>query len=75
MFYTCELTWGTCLTLQPGLTYAKSKVEQAHPDVQPEEQDDVGHFAEQDDVAHMLFHSYWQGHMTSSEKHISIRRR
>lgn len=41
-----------------GLTYAECQVEQSHPDVQSEEQNDIGHFAEQDDVAHMLLHSY-----------------
>lgn len=40
-------------------TYAERQVEQPHPDVQSEEQDHIGHFAEQDDVAHMLLHSYW----------------
>ena len=46
-----------------GLTYAECQVEQSHPDVQSEEQNDIGHFAEQDDVAHMLLHSYWHEHM------------
>lgn len=46
------------VAVKGGLTYAESQVKESHPDVQSEEQDDVGHFAEQDDVAHMLFHSY-----------------
>lgn len=40
------------------LTYTQSEVEQSHPDVQSEEQNNIGHFAEQDDVAHVLLHSY-----------------
>lgn len=41
------------------LTQTERQVEDSHPDVQSEEQDDICHFAEQDDVSHMLFHSYW----------------
>lgn len=48
-----------CVIVKVGLTYAECQVEQSHPDVQSEEQDDIGHFAEQDDVAHMLLHRYW----------------
>lgn len=40
------------------LTQTERQVEDSHPDVQSEEQDDICHFAEQDDVSHMLFHSY-----------------
>lgn len=43
-----------------GLTYAECQVEQSHPDVQSEKQDDVGHFTEQDDVPHVLLHRYWE---------------
>ena len=46
-----------------GPTYAECQVEESHPDVQSEEQNDIGHFAEQDDVAHMLLDSYWHDHM------------
>lgn len=49
-----------------GLTYTECQVEQSHPDVESEEQDDVGHFAEEDDVSHMLLHRYWE-----KSKHIS----
>jgi len=45
---------GVCVTV--GLTYAEGQVEQSQPDVQSEEQDDIGHFAEQDDVSHVLLH-------------------
>lgn len=48
-----------CVWLQAELTYAERQVEQSHPDVQSEEQDDVGHFAEKNDVAHVLLHRYW----------------
>lgn len=43
-----------CVCVQ---TYAECQVEQSHPDVQSEEEDDVGHLAEQDDVPHVLLHS------------------
>lgn len=36
------------------LTDAQSEVEDAEPDVQPKEEDDVGYFAEQEQVAHVL---------------------
>lgn len=36
------------------LTYTQGEVEDAQPDVQPEEEDDVGHFAEQEQVANVL---------------------
>ena len=49
-----------------GLTYAECQVEQSHPDVQSEEQNDIGHFAEQDDVSHVLLHRYWE-----KSKHVS----
>lgn len=39
------------------LTYAQRQVQQSHPDIQSEEQNDIGHFAKQDDVAHVLLHS------------------
>lgn len=40
----------------PGLTDAERQVEETQTDVQPEEQDDVGHFTEQDDVPDVLLH-------------------
>lgn len=48
--------WKKCILCW--LTYAQSQVQQSHPDIQPEEQNNIGHFAEQDDVAHVLLHSY-----------------
>lgn len=36
------------------LTDAQRQVDDAQPDVQPEEEDDVGHFAEQEHVAYVL---------------------
>lgn len=48
-----------CITLLVGLTYAECQVKQSHPDIQSEEQDHIGHFAEEDNVAHMLLHGYW----------------
>lgn len=39
------------------LTYAQRQVQQSHPDIQSEEQNNIGHFAKQDDVAHVLLHS------------------
>ena len=50
------------------LTYTQSQVEQSHPDIQSEEQNHIGHFAEQDDVAHMLLHSYWEDQNTSASQ-------
>lgn len=50
------------------LTYTQSQVEQSHPDIQSEEQNNIGHFAEQDDVAHVLLHSYCQEQNTSGSE-------
>lgn len=49
-------------------TYTQSQVQQSHPDIQSEEQNNIGHFAEQDDVAHVLFHSYWGEQNTSGSE-------
>lgn len=40
-----------------GLTYAKSEVEQPHADVKTEEKDNIGYFAEHENIPHMLVHS------------------
>lgn len=40
------------------LTNAEGEVEQTHADVQSEEEDNVGHLTEQNDVPHVLFHRY-----------------
>lgn len=50
-------------------TYAERQVEQSHPDVQPEEQDDVGHLAEEDDVAHVLLNRDWRRKRISDKNH------
>lgn len=47
-------------------TYTQSQVQQSHPDIQSEEQNNIGHFAEQDDVAHVLLHSYWEQNTSGS---------
>lgn len=38
------------------LTDTQYKVEDAEPNVQSEEEDDVGHFTEQEQVAYVLLH-------------------
>ena len=38
------------------LTYAECDVKQAHPDIQAEEKNRIGHLTEHEDVAYMLFH-------------------
>lgn len=49
---------GMTSTICPGnLTYTKGEVEQPHPNVKTEEKDDIGYFAEHEDVSHMLIHS------------------
>lgn len=40
------------------LTNAERQVEQAHTNIQTEEEKDIGHLAEEDDVSYMLFHCY-----------------
>lgn len=46
-----------CSGLPPaGLTYAEREVEQAHADVEAEEEDGVCHFAEHEDVPDVLLH-------------------
>ena len=39
------------------LTNTQRKVQDAQPDVQPEEEDDVCHFTEQEQVAYVLLQS------------------
>lgn len=45
----------------PRLTYTESEVEQSHPDVKAEEKDNIGNFAEHEDVSYMLVHRNWKG--------------
>lgn len=42
------------------LTDTQCEVEDAEPNVQPEEEDDVGHFTEQEQVAYVLLQRDWE---------------
>lgn len=47
------------IILRP-LTDTKSEVKDAKPNVEPEEENDVGHFAEQEQVAYVLLQCDWK---------------
>lgn len=47
-------------SIRQPLTNTKSKIKDAETNVEPEEEDDVGHFTEQEQVAYVLLQCDWE---------------
>lgn len=55
------------------LTDTQSEVKDAEPNVEPEEEDDVGHFTEQEHVAYVLLQCDWgKGEKKKWSRHITF---
>ena len=50
------------------LTDTQSEVEDAEPNVQPEEEDDVGNFTEQEQVSYVLLQRDWEKERRKGEE-------